>query len=149
MDCRGLAPADAWRPPAAREASLVCQAVSRITSPFLATLHQLFPVTRALPPRSYVGSDLIGNLHRRVSGVSAARVDVDNHIVSERQRASTAPAGGTGVLLSRGGAQCAVRVRDLPDGPLRLALGVGVLAAGRPLLGGGIEEGAGFFHGRK
>src|SRR6476659_9681194 len=56
----------------------------------------VFPVTRALPPRSYVGSDLIGNLQRRVSGVSAARVDVDDDIVFERQRASTAPAGGAG-----------------------------------------------------
>ena len=103
----------------------------------------------ALPPRSYVGSDLFGNLQRRVSGVSAARVDVDDDIVSERQRASTAPAGGTGVLLSRSGTQCAVRVGDLPDGPLRLALRMGVLAAGRPLLGRGIEEGASLFHDRK
>src|SRR5207344_1746583 len=90
-----------------------------------------------LPPRSYVGSDLFGDFQRRVSGVGAARVDVDNHIVCERQRASAAPAGGIGILLSRGGTQCAVRVGDLPDRPLRLALGMGVLAAGRPLLGGG------------
>ena len=103
-----------------------------------------FPVTRALPPRSYVGSDLIGNLDRRVSGVSAAGVDVDDDIVFERQRASTAPAGGTGIQFSRGGTQCAVRVGDLADGPLRSAARVGVLAAGRPPLDGGIEEGAGF-----
>ena len=63
-----------------------------------------------LPPRSYIGSDLVGNLQRRVSGVSAARVDVDNDIVSERQRALTAPAGVTGILLSRGGTQYALRV---------------------------------------
>ena len=80
--------------------------------------------------RFHVRGDVVGNLQRRVSGVSAARVDVDNHIVSERKRASTAPAGGTGILLSRGGTQCAVRVGDLPDGPLRLALRVGLLAAG-------------------
>src|SRR6478609_1304156 len=103
----------------------------------------------ALPPRSYIRSDLVGNLQRRVSGVSAARVDVDNDIVPVRQRPSTAPAGGPGMLLSRGGTQCAVRVGDQPDRPLRPALRVGVLAAARPLLGGGIEEGTGFFHDRK
>src|SRR3954454_9669383 len=101
----------------------------------------------ALPPRRYIGSDLVSDLHRRVSGVSAARIDVDDDVVSVRQRASTAPAGGAGVLLSRNGTQCAVSVGNLLDGPLRLALCVGVLAAGQPLVAGGVEEGSGFFHG--
>src|SRR4029078_12635270 len=113
---------------------------------FLLPSISYFPVTRALPPRSYVGSDLVGNLDRRVSGVSAARVDVDDDIVFERQRASTAPAGGTGIQFSRGGTQCAVGVGDLADGPLRSAARVGVLAGRLPTLDGGIEEGAGVFH---
>jgi hypothetical protein len=46
------------------------------------------------PPRSHIGGDLFGNLDRRISGVSAARVDVDDDVVRVRQRASTAPAGG-------------------------------------------------------
>src|SRR6478736_4453349 len=108
--------------------------------------HQHGAVNSPLPPRSDIGSDQVGNLQRRVSGVSAAGVDVDDDIVFERQRASTAPAGGTGILLGRGGTQGAVRVGDLADGPLRSAARVGVLAAGRPLPGGGIEEGAGFLH---
>src|SRR4051812_23660320 len=103
----------------------------------------------ALPPRNYIGSDLVGDLHRRVSGVSAARIDVDDDVVTVRQRAPAAPTGGAGVLLSRNGTQRAVSVGDLIDGPLRLALCVGVLAAGRPLLGGSVEEGSGFFHGRE
>src|SRR5262249_5582959 len=81
----------------------------------LATLNQLFPVTTVLPPGSYLRSDLIGNLDRRVGGVGAAGVDVDDDIVFERQRASTAPAGGTGILFGRDGAQYAVRVGDLAD----------------------------------
>src|SRR4051812_20558030 len=101
------------------------------------------------PPFSYVDGDLGGNLQRRVSGVGAARVDVDDHVVSKRQRTSTAPAGGTGVLLSRSGAECAIRVGYLRYRPQRLALRVGVLAAGRPLLGGGFEKGTGCFHGRE
>ena len=97
MDCRGLALADAWRPPAAGEASLVCQAVSRITSPFLATLHQLFPVTRALPPRSYVGSDLVGNLDRRVGGVSNANGTLST---TATELNASAPGWGCGRALA-------------------------------------------------
>src|SRR4029079_19359237 len=108
--------------------------------------HQHGAVNSPLPPRSDIGSDQVGNLQHRVSGVSAAGVDVDHDIVSERQRASTAPAGGTGVVWRHGVTQCALGIGNLPDGPLRLALRVGVLAAGRPLLGGGIEEGTAYFH---
>src|ERR1700716_427229 len=73
-------------------------------------------VDEASPPRSYIGGELFGNLDRRISGVSAARVDVDDDVVSVRQRASAAPAGGGGVLFGRGDTQCAVSVGDLSDG---------------------------------
>src|SRR5262249_39728433 len=97
-----------------------------------------WPCWPALPPRRDVGSDLVGNLDRGVGGGGAAGVDVDEDIVFERQRASTAPAGGAGILFGRGGAQCAVPVGDLPHRPLPPALEVGVLVAGRPRLGRGL-----------
>jgi hypothetical protein len=51
----------------------------------------------ASPPRSYIGTELFGNLHSRIGRVGAARVDVDNDVVSVRQGVSAAPAGGGGV----------------------------------------------------
>src|ERR1700682_3843738 len=97
----------------------------------------------------HFGGDLVGDVQRRVRGVGAASVAVDNDVVFYCQRPSTAPAGGIGVQLSCGGAQCAVGVGYRPHGPFRIGLGVGVLAAGRPLLSGDGKEGAGLFGGRE
>src|SRR6476659_1388604 len=93
----------------------------------------------------HFGGDLVGDVDSGVLGVGTAGGDVDKYVVSVRQCAATGPAGGVGVLLSGGGAQGAVRVGYRPHVPQRSGLGMGVLAAGRPLLSGGGEEGSCLF----
>src|SRR5258708_4428328 len=84
---------------------------------------------------------------RRVTTVRSGRSTVlVGGIVFRGRRGAEPPAGGAGVQSGGGGIQRAVRVGALADEPLRSAAAVGVLAEGRPLLGGGVEEGAGFFH---
>src|SRR3954469_14935885 len=87
-------------------------------------------VTAPLPPRSHVVSELLGDPDRRISGVSAARVDIGDDVVPVCQGSSAAPAWSGCIVLSRNHTQCAVHVGDLPDGPLRPALRMRVLAAG-------------------
>ncbi len=61
------------------------------------------------------------------------------------------PAGGAGVLLSRRRHSDVPSTLEMaPDGPAGVSLCVcGVLVAGRPPLGGGVEELTGFFDGGK
>src|SRR6185436_20995249 len=93
----------------------------------------------------HFGGDLVGDVDSGIRGVGTAGVDVDKDVVSVRQCAATGPAGGVSVLLSGGGAQCAVRVGYRPHVPQRSRLGMSVLATGRPLLSRGGEEGSCLF----
>src|SRR6478736_2756988 len=61
----------------------------------------------SLPPRSHVVSELFGDPNRRISGVSAACVDVDDDVVPVCQRTSAAPAGSGCILLTRNRTECA------------------------------------------
>src|SRR3954453_23222630 len=73
----------------------------------------------SLPPRNHVVRKLLGDPCRRISGVSAARVDIDDDVVPVCQRSPAAPAWSGCILLTRNHTEYAARVRNLPHGPLR------------------------------
>src|SRR3954469_21022443 len=102
-------------------------------------------VTAPLPARRHIVSELLGDPDRRISGVSAARVDVDDDVVPVCQGSSAAPAWSGCIVLSRNHTQYPAHVGDLPHGPRRLALRMRVLAAGRPPLRRCLEEVFGLF----